>query len=196
MTKIQFLQDLEERLKGLPKEDVAKSLAFYKEMIEDRMEEGLTEEEAVSALGDIEEIAGRILAEIPLAKLVGYKLKSKHGLRGWEILLLVLGFPLWLSLLAIAASILLAVVVTVWSIPLLLYAVDFSLVAVGAAGVCFSPLQMAAGNVGGGLLFLGCAVAALGVSISFFFVAKSATKWLYRASKWVVLFLKRAIIGR
>ncbi len=196
MTKMQFLQTLEEKLNGLPQEDVAKSLAFYKEMIEDGMEEGLAEEEAVAALGGVEEIARQILAEIPLTKLVGHKLKPKRALRGWEILLLVLGFPLWFSLIASAASVILSVIVTVWVIPILLCAADFALIAAGGVGVVLSPVQMATGSVGGGLLLLGCALAALGVSILLFFVAKAATKWLYRASKGLALFLKRTIIGR
>ena len=51
MTKLKFLLLLNERLSHLPSKEVEERLAFYSEMIEDRMEEGLSEEEAVSEVG-------------------------------------------------------------------------------------------------------------------------------------------------
>ena len=56
MTKIEFLLALSERLSGLPKEEKLERLNFYSEMIEDRIEEGLSEEEAVAAVGTIDEL--------------------------------------------------------------------------------------------------------------------------------------------
>ena len=65
-------------------------------MIDDRMEEGLAEEEAVSSFGTPEEIADQILSEIPLSRLVRERVKPKRALKAWEIVLLVLGSPVWL----------------------------------------------------------------------------------------------------
>lgn len=47
MNKQEFLVKLRKGLSGLPKEDIEERLTFYSEMIDDRMEEGLSEEEAV-----------------------------------------------------------------------------------------------------------------------------------------------------
>ncbi|MBR5538496.1 MAG: hypothetical protein IKU61_01205 [Clostridia bacterium] len=47
MNKQEFLEELRKGLSGLPKEDVRERLNFYGEIIDDRIEEGLTEEEAV-----------------------------------------------------------------------------------------------------------------------------------------------------
>ena len=69
MTKIKFLLSLHDRLSGLPQDEVEERLNFYSEMIEDRMEEGISEEEAVAAIGPIDEIAEQIIADIPLAKM-------------------------------------------------------------------------------------------------------------------------------
>ena len=63
MTKEKFLKGLGARLSRLPKREIEECLAFYGEMIDDRMEEGLSEEEAVSAVGDIKEIAAEKLGE-------------------------------------------------------------------------------------------------------------------------------------
>lgn len=56
MNKQEFLKELRGRLAGLPEEDIDERLTFYGEMIEDRMEEGLSEAEAVSAIGSVDEI--------------------------------------------------------------------------------------------------------------------------------------------
>lgn len=54
MTKEQFLRAVRERLTGLPQSDIDRSLDFYSEMIDDRIDEGLSEEEAVAAMGSPE----------------------------------------------------------------------------------------------------------------------------------------------
>ena len=44
MHKQEFLDGLRARLRGLPEADIAERLAFYSEMIDDRTEDGLSEE--------------------------------------------------------------------------------------------------------------------------------------------------------
>ena len=68
MTKLQFLLALHDKLASLPQKEVEERLNFYSEMIEDRMEDGLSEEQAVAAVGATDEIAAQIAAEIPLTK--------------------------------------------------------------------------------------------------------------------------------
>ena len=105
MNKYEFLGRLRERLAGLPPKDIEKSLDYYAEIIADRVEDGMSEEEAVAALGTLDEIVAQILEDTPLPKLVKEKVRPKRALRTWEILLIVLGFPLWLPLLITFASI-------------------------------------------------------------------------------------------
>ena len=50
MQKQAFLDALRSQLAGLPEAEINERLNFYSEMIDDRMEEGLTEEEAVDAM--------------------------------------------------------------------------------------------------------------------------------------------------
>ena len=52
MNKTEFLVRLQQGLTGLPQEDIDERLNFYNEMISDRMEDGLGEEEAVACVGD------------------------------------------------------------------------------------------------------------------------------------------------
>ena len=45
MRKQEFLAQLRKALSGLPQDEIEERLTFYGEMIDDRMEEGLSEEE-------------------------------------------------------------------------------------------------------------------------------------------------------
>ena len=55
MNKQEFLSRLRKQLRGL--EDREERVTFYSEMIDDRMEDGLSEEEAVAAVGSLENFA-------------------------------------------------------------------------------------------------------------------------------------------
>ena len=108
MNKTEFLQRLRNRLSGLPQDDIEERLSFYAEMIEDRIEEGFTEDEAVAAVGSVNDIAAQIVSDIPLTKIVNAKVKPKRRLKVWEIVLLALSLPIWLFLaIAMLAVILL-----------------------------------------------------------------------------------------
>lgn len=63
MTRAQFLNDLYHHLYGMTREQAEQHLTYYAEMLADRMEEGMTEEEAVAGMEDVETIARRILEE-------------------------------------------------------------------------------------------------------------------------------------
>ena len=88
MDKNTFLLQLQKQLKGLPEEEVQQTVEYYREMLEDRIEEGLSEEEAVKEIGTVEEIAQPLLP------------KPTRNRTAWELVLLVLGFPVWFSVLA------------------------------------------------------------------------------------------------
>ena len=102
MTKDIFLNTLREKLSGLPQDDIEKLVDYYNEMLCDRIEIGMTEEEATADLGSPEEIAREILLDMPMQKLVKAKAKSKPKKRftAGETLLIVMAFPVWGPLLS------------------------------------------------------------------------------------------------
>ena len=93
MNKQEFLTDLAAKLSDLPADEIEERVTFYSEMIDDRMEEGLTEEEAVAAIGCAETSSPPPKGTNPTSHApVSGKLKAG------EIVLIAAGFPLWLSL--------------------------------------------------------------------------------------------------
>lgn len=65
MNKEHFLSELSRRLDGLNGNDLYRTLEYYAEMIDDRVEDGMSEEAAVAALGDLEAIAREIMQDAP-----------------------------------------------------------------------------------------------------------------------------------
>ena len=63
MTREMFLNDLRNALVGLQEEEIDSVLAYYSEMIDDRVEAGMSEEDALRAMESVETIAARVLSE-------------------------------------------------------------------------------------------------------------------------------------
>lgn len=196
MNKEQFLIELASALSGLPEEDVEKSLEFYSEMIDDRIEDGLTEEEAVSELGTIEEIRAQIIKDTPLSKIVKEKVKPKRTLRTWEILLLILGAPLWLPLLIAAASVLLAVYIVIWSVVVVLFSVDITFFATAIGGGFGSLVLFLTDQTLAGLLLLGGGITCAGLCILWFFICLATVKGIISVSKHIILGIKSVFITK
>ncbi len=196
MNKNEFLATLRERLNGLPEEDIIKSIDFYGEMLDDRIEDGMSEEEAVSDLGNIEEIISQILSAVSLPKLVKEKVKPKRALKAWEIVLLVLGAPLWIPLVVTVILTALAIYLSVWSVIISLYAVDLAVAICGLAFVGVAVALLFDGQfVPGGVVF-GAGFVCMGLSILLFFVFNLVTKGILWVSKKVLIGIKGLFIGK
>ena len=195
MTKQAFLIQLKNALTGLPEADIAERAAFYSEMIDDRMEEGLSEEQAVADVGPIDEIVEGIVAETPLTKLVKEKIKPKRALRGWEIVLIVLGFPLWFPLLIAAGAVLLSLYVVIWSIDVSLWSVDLSFATLAVAGFALAGTYAVTGHGVPALAMLGIGVCSVGLAIFAFYGCLAATKGLLRLTKKAALGFKSLFVG-
>ena len=178
MNKEQFLIELASALSGLPDDDIGKTLEFYSEMIEDLIEEGLSEEEAVAAQGTIESIREQIIKEISLPKLIKQKVKPKRSLSGLEITLLIVGFPIWLPILVSVAAVIFSIYVTLWSLIVVLFAVEISFAASAFACAIASIPSFIFLNTPGALFLLGCGLFLAGLSVLWVFVCKWGVKFL------------------
>lgn len=196
MNKQEFHDCLRKGLSGLPQEDIEERLTFYSEMIDDRIEEGLSELEAVSAIGTVDTIITQIIADTPLTKLVKEKAKPKRMLRVWEIVLLVLGSPIWLSLLIAAIAIILAAYIVVWSVVITLWSVEASFAACSLGGIVSAAIFAFQGNGLTGLAMLGAGIICAGLSVFMFYGCKVATKGILLLTKKMALGIKSLFVGK
>ena len=91
MNKKEFLNKLSHLLSSMPKSERQRILDFYREIIEDRMENGESESEIIAEFGDIDLLAQKILAENPARK------SSNGWRRALLIILFIFCFPLYVS---------------------------------------------------------------------------------------------------
>ncbi|MDO4742666.1 MAG: DUF1700 domain-containing protein [bacterium] len=196
MNKQEFLVQLRKGLSCLPQEDTEERLMFYSEMIEDRMEEGLSEEEAVLAVGTIEEIVAQAVTEIPLLKIAKERVKTKRRLKAWEIALLALGFPIWFSIGAVAVALIFSLYVSLWSVIISLWAVFGSLTGCAFGGMVAGLIFVPNGKILTGIAMVGAGIVCAGLSIFMFYGCRSATNGILRFTKKFVLWIKNCLIKK
>lgn len=196
MTKSEFLTQLRERLQGLPEGEAAERVTFYREMIEDRMDDGMPEEEAVAAAGSLDAIVDEILKDKPLGKMVIEKVRPKRSLRAWEIVLLVLGSPVWLPLLIAALAVAFSVTVAFFSVLIAAFAVVAACAAAGLFGLGEGILLLCRGEFASGLCMLGAGIASIGIFILLGIACVALTKLFFRGIRAIVRKIKRRVAGK
>ena len=162
MNKQEYLGALDYALAQMPPEEREKHLAYYDELICDMCEDGMSEEEATSRLGDPNAVAQELLAALPLATLVKTRIRSGGSLSPLVIALLVLGFPLWFPLLASVFAVVLSLLITLWALFVSYAAVVFAL------GLCAvaTPLALVFGFAEGSpLVLVGLALTSAGLCV-------------------------------
>lgn len=185
MNKQEFLEELRKGLSGLPKEDVRERLNFYGEIIDDRIEEGLTEEEAVLAVGTVSEIVGQV-----------EKSKPKRRLKAGEIVLLALGSPIWISLLIAAFAVIFSLYVSLWSVIASLWAVFGAFVGSSVGIFASGIIVVCGGNILSGVAMISAAMVLAGTSVFMFYGCNAATKGVLAITKKMAIWIKNCFIGK
>ena len=197
MNKSDFLSELRRGLGCLPEEDIEKSVDFYAEMIDDKMEEGLTEEEAVAEAGSVDEISAQIIAEIPLTRLVKARVKPKRALKAWEIVLIAAGSPVWLSLLVAVAVTVVSVYASLWAVIVSLYAVVLSFGAGGLAGIVgAAACPFLSNGSAAAVMSLGAGLICAGLAVLSYLGCFEITKGMIVLTKKALCALRSAVIGK
>ena len=196
MTKQEFLAALKGALAGLPQDEIDGRIDFYAEMIDDRIDEGLSEESAVAEIGSVDLIAAQTLADIPLSKLAKQRIKPKRKLGALEIVLLALGSPIWLSLVIAAFAVVISVYVSLWAIVVSLWAAFAAIVGSAFGGLVGGIFLAALGNTYTGLALVASSLLLSGISIFAFFGCRAATKGIIILTRKFALAIKKAFVKK
>lgn len=191
MNKQDFLNQLKEELKMYPVEETSKSIEYYDEAIEDRVEDGMTEAEAVASLGPVEEIVNQIKGELPLKTIV----KEKTGgmnLPAWAIVLIILGLPIWISV----AAVIISLYISIWAVVFSLGCVALSFAAVSLFSFVFIWLRLFSGNMLDAFFTLGLTLISASLAILFGLLTFLAGKGLVLGTKQCVKQIKMEISGK
>ena len=194
MNRNEFIQELSKKLEGYPKEDVQKTIDFYNEIIEDKLEDGISEEEAVLSLGTIEEIVKNFLNEMPLKKLVKNKIKDKKMSTSLVVLLSSTAI-IWLPVLIALTAILISIYASLWAVVISLFAVAFSCIVLfllALVGIIF----IVSSNVATGLIWIALGLTSCGVGLLLWILTVYLSKSLVNFTKWMILQIKKSFIKR
>ncbi len=176
MRKQEFLFRLKRRLKGLSKSEAEERLSFYSEMIDDCVEEGYTEDEAVAKIGSVDDISRQIIDE---SHIVNPKRKRKT----WESVLFWIGSPLWISIVAAAFSVAVALYVSLFATVVCAWAVFVSFAACGVAGTVAAIPYAIFANAPAGFALFGAGVVCAGLAILSFYGCRELTKVAFSLTK-------------
>ena len=187
MLKEEFLDQLRRGMHNIPKKDIEESLSFYGEMIDDRMEDGLSEEEAVAQIGDLNEILAQLCSAAQSADNHTKQIRDKRKHKVWEIILLILGSPIWLSLLIAILAVFVSLYAALWSLLISFWAVEGSVIGCALCGFVLSVVLICEGNILEGCSYLGVGLVGTGLSVFLFVGCKFVTKCVLKFTKWIVM---------
>ncbi len=172
MTKDEFLHRLNQALSSMKPVERARTVQYYREILEDRMEEGASEAEAVADL-DPEAIAADLLASgtAPVRPR-----RSRFGTA-----MLVLGSPVWLPLLLAAGIVALALYIVVWALVVSMFAVVLALAVCLPAGILALVIYLGS-HFWTGLFLLGAGLVCGALAVALFLPCLAAARLLVRAS--------------
>ena len=199
MNKQEFLIELKQHLKGIAPEDISGSIEYYSEMIDDAVEDGMTEEEAVASLGDMDEIErqlrsrGEKTAKTPPEPEVSVMPEPvperKNSGKTAVIILLIVCIPVIIGLLSAAAGIYLGM----WGAVIGFYAAAVSMGISGAALIISSPfVQTALPEI---LVQFGIGMVLLSLSAPFFMLCNLLSKGLVELLKLIIRLIQNFFKG-
>ena len=209
MTKAQFLSELRQRLSDLPYADQKRSLDYYSEMIDDRVEDGLSEEDAVKKIGSPAAAATQIMQDMPITTLARARMGRSHS--SFVTVLIILSSPIWISLLAVYFSLIVTAIAVLFSLLAVLislivtfWAVEFSFAVCALGGTAAGILSIVMEqNILTGLLLLGAALILFALTVFGYYAARCLTKglillcgWILKAYKLIFRFIKFTLIRK
>ncbi len=195
MTKQNFFKELTKELSGLSAADIKNSLEYYSEMIADRVESGMSEDEAIAELGDVREISREIIGNMPMTKVLKSKIKPKRALKVWEIVCIVLGSPIWISLLAVMLSLAITVYAVIWSIYISVLAVDIGALG-GGALMAFAAIFNLTAVPANATVAIGLGICTMGVGIFFLLPTLKLCKVFVKISIAITRGIKIMLVGK
>lgn len=196
MKKDEFIARLRKNLSGLPKDEREDRVSFYSEMIDDKLADGYPEEEVIEDLGTPEEVAKEVIGDTPLRTIIKERVKPKRSLKGWEVVLLVLGFPLWFPLVLTVFILFLSGFIVVWSLMIALLAVDLALVVGGIGSIVIGIMTIQSKGMTSAAFIAGAGMAVTGLGIIFILSTKGILKGLGKLTKKMLVGTKNMVVGK
>ena len=193
MNKQEFIKLLREKLSNYPQNDVEDRIAFYSEMIDDKIEDGILEEDAIKEIGDIDIIISQIKDDIFLSNNTKVKSNKKRKLNAWEIVLIVISSPIWLTILLSILAVVFSAYVSLWAGIITLWAVLIATSVFAIYGIIVGGIMMIIGDTVINLVLFSMGLVCAGLIIFIFYGCLYSTKGLIILTKKIIFFIKNSL---
>ena len=199
MNKELFLVKLSQKLSSLPTKDIDKAIEYYSEIIADRIEDGISEENAVNELGNIDEIADSILntqedvKHFHFEKVIGEPVyqeqeHKKTNLTTTQIILIIILFPIWFPILITVFSVLWSLVIAYFAIIIFSCFATFS-------GLISALMLFINGSISGGFINIASSFIAIGLALILVVWAKQVLYFGINNTKKIYYWIKNKLMG-
>ena len=196
MKKEEFLGERRKHLGGLPKEEIEDRISFYDEMIDDKISDGFSEEEVINELGSPKEVAREIIGDVPLTKIIKERVKPKRQLKAWEIVLIIVGFPLWFPLVLALFIVFISMYAVVWSLIVALFAVVVSFISGGSWAMLVGTMNIFDKNLSFGVFEIGSGLLVVGLGLLLVLFSKTIVVALIKLTKKMLVGTKNLVVGK
>ena len=201
MSREEYLNGLREKLSQNKIPGIDAMIEFYDEAIADRIEDGMSEEEAVGSMEEADSIVKSALLDKPITTLMADSVRKKHkeanesGHGTLFVVLTVVCFPIWFPLLVAFLAIIFSLYVAMWAVVVSIYAVELSF-AIGSVAALLASLTFIMGQIPfpTALALLGCACLLAGLAILMWKPIVAITKWMISLIKAVFRSIKSVFV--
>lgn len=191
MKKHEFLKKLNRLLKHLSRSERKKILSYYDDMIEDYMERGYWEEEAVRKI----ETPDAIVEKIKLDSLKDYEIMEEpKRISGGYAICLILFSPIWCTMLLLIGYLLLCIIFSFWSGILMIATFTILFMLAGGISIIGLPVVMTQDGIGVGIVQLGVGIFMIGISGLAIPFTINSTKNALDISKRIIKWYKNKVI--
>lgn len=200
MTRELFLEQLQIALTDAKIEHVDSLVEYYNEMICDRIEDGMEEQDAIAALGSIDEIIKEMILEKPIGTLVKDTVTKSHhtakesGKNTLWMVFIILGSPLWIPLLLTLLIILGVIYMIPWIMIMTFFIILASFGISALAGIISFVNCLISMDIGTALVSLGVALILGSLSVFLVKPVLWLTKQTLQLGASVIRSIKKRII--
>lgn len=176
--------------KGLSQESFAKELSVVRQTVS-KWEKGLSTPDSdmiILIANVLDTTVSDLLCENVSEPSAPLQESAKKDSNIFSIILIILGFPVWFSLIVAAFAIALSLYVSIWAVIISLWAVFGSLIGAAFGGIISGIVFALGAKVPSGLVTIGAALVLAGLSIFMFYGCKSVTEYVVaftkKSAKW------------
>ena len=185
MTKEKYLNELQQKLKKLPKEEIDAALEYYSEYFEDVGEEHV--DETIDKLGTPSHVASQILSDYAVKDLHNHPESTKKGISAiWFILLAIFASPIAIPIALLIVCFIILCILGCFGFIVIFFSLNIALTIGGLMSIA-GGVTLITQHIPTSLFFIGIGMTASGVGILLFspliLVVKSASRGLAKSMK-------------